>query len=107
VSNIREVYNFYKELHQEILIFRVEKQYETYFEDAEKISTFCQRPLQKKVDGDVFIPCVTLPVEGILDFVSVLSDMWLECRIISYRNDLGEYDLPDVSKLEREEKSDY
>ena len=53
------------------------------------------------------ITCVKLPADNILDYLDELSMCGIESKLISYRNDSGNFDFPDVFRLYCEENEDY
>lgn len=106
-SKIIEVYKHYKSLYGSmVMLFRVCNNYEAYFDDAEIISTV----LNKQVHTDSNengVTKVILPASGILDAVGDLHAQNWKCKLISYRDNTGNFTLPDVKQLIKEQEMDY
>ena len=95
-----EVHNFYKNLHPEALIlYHLPGQYMVMGEDVGRALKSYPN-LQTQEPGVGFLP----------DDVSVLSELGAdgtEVVVISYRNDAGRLDLPDIGRLQAEQEADY
>lgn len=46
------------------------------------------------------------PVSDV-SLISELADSGMELKMVTYRNDAGELDYPDVERLKQEEREDY
>ena len=95
-----EAYNYYKKQHTPFIIFfRVGDSYRAFFEDASKISALTGSPM---ADEAVAFPC-----GRILDVVALLAEKGLMSKIISVRNETGEFAIPDVKNIDMESEMDY
>lgn len=102
------VYKHYKSLYGSmLLLFRVQNNYEAYFDDAKSISAKLNIQLHtEKSVADISIPKVYIPASNVLDVISGLSNEGYEFKI-QQRNETGEFDLPDINQLIREQNMDY
>lgn len=107
-SKIREAYKYYKDLYSDaVILFRVGNDYMMYFSDA----MYAARVLNKTTAnlegvGDP-IPMLSIHTDQYLDVMEKLSSSKFTVRAVDYRNDNGEFDIPDVGKLKSESDMDY
>ena len=103
-----EAYHYYKsKCGTEILLFRVRDNYEAYFEDAENIGQILRVEMHTELVGNVAINKIALPALNILDVISDLSCNGVSYRLIQSRNAAGEFDIPDVEQIKREQNMDF
>lgn len=95
-----EVHKYYKSMHPEALIlYHMPGQYILLGEDVERAS---------KSISSITIDesgVATIPEDPLI--LSLLSEDGTEVQMISYRNDKGELDFPDVRRLKSEKEMDY
>lgn len=104
-GEVNRAYTYYKMRHPEsILLFRVKNQYEAYFDDAEKLRLLLGG---SQLKFSIRPQTVSLPSDHICEYVSVLGDSGMKIQLIECRNDDGEFDVPDVIRLNSEEEADY
>lgn len=103
------VYKHYKSLYGSmLLLFRVRNNYEAYFDDAKSISAKLNIQLHtEKSEVDIHTSKVYIPASNVLDVISGLSNEGYEFKLIQQRNETGEFDLPDINQLIREQNMDY
>lgn len=108
-SKTFETYQHYKAIYAPMLmLFRVRNNYEAYFDDASVIAGMLGEQVHTDYDEDgVAIEKVVLPSAGILDVVGKIYDCGKECKLISYRNNTGDFTIPDIHKLRTEQEIDY
>jgi DNA mismatch repair ATPase MutS len=105
-NQLKEAYGHYKGLYpQDVLLFRVGGCFEAHFEDAQQIKKSINHPTNVR-DGTVE-GSVSLPADGILDYVATLHEAGVSCKMISWRNSAGEYAIPDTRTFEEDAKMDY
>lgn len=96
-----EAYSYYKGLSPGALVlFRIGENYVALSDDAAKVS---------QVLGDKCVltdGMAMFPVSDVA-LVSQLADTGVELKMVTYRNDAGELDFPDIERLKQEEKEDY
>ena len=108
MNRVVEIYKHYKSLNGSmLLLFRVYNNYEAYFDDATSISTILNVKLHTEEVENNVIPKVILPAPDILDLVSDLGNCDKRCKLIQQRNTAGNFDLPDVELLKKEQELDY
>ena len=108
MNRVVEVYKHYKSLNGSmLLLFRVRNNYEAYFDDATSISTILNVQLHTEEVGNIVISKVVLPASDILDLVGDLGNYNIQCKLIQQRNQAGDFDLPDVELLKKEQELDY
>ena len=96
-----EAYNYYKSLSPGALVlFQIGTNYVALLDDAAKVA----QVLGNKCDSTENI--AEFPVSDV-SIISRLSDTGVELKMVTYRNDAGELDYPDVERLKQEEKEDY
>ena len=102
-KNIK-AYCYYKQQYPEtVVFFRVNNNYEVYQEDAEKIGKI----LGLDIENTTLNAKVIFPVEKGYDYVSELTSHNLIIKMISQRNQDGEFDVPDVDEIKTDEEIDY
>lgn len=108
MNRVVEVYQHYKSLNGPmLLLFRVQNNYEAYFDDATSISTILNVQLHTEEVGNIVISKVVLPASDILDLVGDLGNYNIQCKLIQQRNQTGDFGLPDVELLKKEQELDY
>lgn len=107
-ERVVEVYKHCKALNGPVLLlFRVRNNYEAYFDDATSISAILNIQLHTEEVGNIVISKVVLPASDILDLVGDIGNYNKQCKLIQQRNEAGDFDLPDVELLKREQELDY
>lgn len=108
-NRVIDVYKHYKSLYGSmLLLFRVQNNYEAYFDDAKSISTILNLALHTEPGlNELPITKVCLPDSTILDLVAELSEYGKECKLIQQRNTKGDFAIPDINILINEQKLDY
>lgn len=95
-----EVHDFYKAQHPEALIvYRMPETYMVLGNDVERASKSVSS-INILDDGVGILP-------NNISVISELGSNGIEVVIVSYKNDFGEFDLPDVKRLEAEKEMDY
>lgn len=108
MNRVVEVYKHYKSLNGSmLLLFRVRNNYEAYFDDATRISTILNVQLHTEEVGNIVISKVVLPASDILDLVGDLGNYNIQCKLIQQRKQTGDFGLPDVELLKKEQELDY
>ncbi len=98
-TNATEAYRYYKGLYSPFIIFfRIGNSYRAFHDDAELVSEALGVPIDNG--------CAELPAEGILDAIGKLSESGHQSKTVTYRNESGEYDIPDVELLKQEKEAD-
>lgn len=106
-GKIGAAYFYYKGKYgSKIIMFRIGNEYQMYLDDARRVSEILDVPLNLSA-GDNDIYSVVLPEESILDYMDELSIYGIESKLISYRDDDGNFVIPDVLRLNQEENDDY
>ncbi len=102
----REAYSYYKELMPDtVAMFKLEDCYVVLSDDAARVAN-CIPEL--RLDGtECQTASLKLPVDNILDYVGELGLFNVKVRLIECRNDDGNYDFPDVGRLEEDKDLDY
>lgn len=104
-GEVNRAYAYYKERTPDsILLFRVKDMYEAYFADADKIGLLFGGTQFK---FETRPQTVSLQSDQIFDCLAFLGDAGVSARLIECRNDDGEFDIPDVSRLKREKEMDF
>lgn len=103
-SKIVAAYNYYKALYGDaVIMFRVKDFYQMFLRDA----LWAAPLLQLNLASESQIATLIFPCERYMDYVAILSACGKEVHAIHYRNDAGEFDIPDVERLHQERASDY
>lgn len=96
-----EAYNYYKSLSPgAIVLFQIGTNYVALSDDAAKVAQALGNKYNSTEEMAVF------PVSDI-SLISELADSGMELKMVTYRNDAGELDYPDVERLKQEEMEDY
>lgn len=96
-----EAYSYYKGLSPgAILLFQIGSNHVALSDDAIKVAHVLGNKCLLTDDMAVF------PVSDV-SLISELADSGMELKMVTYRNDAGELDYPDVEQLKKEEKEDY
>lgn len=96
-----EAYNYYKSLSPGALVlFQIGTNYVALSDDAVKVAQVLGNKCDSTEDMAVF------PASDV-SLISELADSGKELKMVTYRNDAGELDYPDVERLKQEEKEDY
>lgn len=107
-GRINAAYFYYKGRYAgKVIMFRIGNEYQMYLDDARRVSEILGVPFGVVTGGNEMICTVTLPEEGILDCVDELYVYGIESKLVSYRDDNGNFTIPDVSRLYKEEIDDY
>ena len=94
-----EVYTFYKKLYPGfVLFFHVKDQYVSLFDDAGSVV--------KVLGGCCTHNFVAYP-DTDMEFLSILGEAGIKVKIVEFRNDKNELDLPDIEILQNEKAADY
>lgn len=94
-------YSYYKSKHDNYLfLFRHKDGYRAYYNDAKRISSLLNYSYDD-ISNSVFISSNI----NIYDIVGELYNYGIVCKLIMYRNENGEFDLPgdDVFSYEKED----
>jgi DNA mismatch repair ATPase MutS len=101
-----EAYCYYKQQYPgTVVFFRVENNYEIYQEDARKIGEILGLDVEKSMQGQESVVIARLPIETEYEHVSKLTSIAI--KMISHRNEKGEFDVPDVDELQIDKEIDY
>lgn len=100
---LKKTYRYYKSQRDGIPLFRVQGDYVAVFQDAEQISVTLSRKLTEH-DG---VPLFKIPSGEIFNTLALLHEKNIAAYLISCRNEQGDYDFPDIDKLEEERRADY
>lgn len=93
-----EVYEFYKKLHHEaVTLYQMPEGLMVLGDDVIRVA----KVTSVNITEDVGL----LPDD--LSILSKLGQKRIEVKLIQYRNDKGEYDLPDIKRLKAEQEMDY
>lgn len=96
-----EAYNYYKSLSPGALVlFQIGTNYVALSDDAVKVAQVLGNKCDLTEDMAVF------PTSDV-SIISELANSYMELKMVTYRNDAGELDYPDVERLKQEEKEDY
>lgn len=96
-----EAYNYYKSLSPGALVlFQIGTNYVALSDDAVKVAQVLGNKCDSTEDMAVFLA-------SDVSLISELADSGNELKMVTYRNDAGELDYPDVERLKQEEKEDY
>jgi DNA mismatch repair ATPase MutS len=107
-SKIIAAYCYYKGKYgSTVIMFRIGNEYQMFLNDARKVFYALNTSVQLVSSNTGGITCVKLPADNILDYLDELSMCGIESKLISYRNDSGNFDFPDVFRLYCEENEDY
>lgn len=96
-----EAYSYYKGLSPGALIlFKIGENYVALSDDAATVAKVLGNECDSTEDTAMF------PASNV-SLISKLANTGVELKMITYRNDAGELDYPDVERLKKEEKEDY
>lgn len=96
-----EAYSYYKGLSPgAIVLFQIGTNYVALSDDAAKVAQVLGNKCDSTEDMAAF------PVSNVA-LISKLADTGVELKMVTYRNDAGELDFPNVERLKQEEKEDY
>lgn len=96
-----EAYNYYKSLSPgAMVLFQIGTNYVALSDDAAKVAQALGNKCNSTEEMAVF------PVSD-ASLISELADSGMELKMVTYRNDAGELDYPDVERLKQEEMEDY
>ena len=94
-----EAYNYYKKLYAPLIIFfRVGELCKAFKDDARVVASTLNLP----VEND----CVSLEAGVILDVAGELAGLGFQAKIIEFRGESGNFEVPDVQKLQEEQELD-
>lgn len=100
-KNQIEAHNYYKSLSPGALVlFQIGTNYVALSDDAVKVAQVLGNKCDSTEDMAVF------PASDV-SLISELADSGKELKMVTYRNDAGELDYPDVERLKQEENEDY
>ncbi len=104
IERIIAAYYYYKGQHgNDVVMFRYNEHYHACFNDAKIVSDATGIELW----DDPYITDVQIPVESIFDYVDELSSYGIRVVLIEYRNNYGDFDIPDVALINEEKFEDY
>lgn len=99
------VVKHYKAQHPEsVLLFRVKNSYVAYGEDVSIIS---QQLCDSKLNFIKHTSAISFPSKDVYEYMSAIGNSGREIRLIEYRDDNGEFTLPDITRLHDEQDADY
>lgn len=102
----REAYYYYKQQSPDtVIMFRMEDGYLLLSDDAECVVNYF--PGLKLEHSKYGMTSLKLPIADILERVSALASHNIGARLVEYRNDEGQLDIPDVQCLEKNKAADY
>lgn len=87
-----------------LIFYRIKENFVAFLEDARQASSILNLPLSFSDDGDAML---SIPHSEFLDKVDLLSSCGIGVHGVSYRNDSGEFSIPDVDQLMEEKDLDY
>lgn len=87
-----------------LIFYRLDEHYVAFEADAERAAKVLQRNIITNPEG---VDCLQLLRSEFLDAVELLAMCGISVKGISYRDDSGEYAVPDVKILSEEEEIDY
>lgn len=94
-----EVYTYFKKLYPgAVILFHVNNEYISLYGDAKLIAQSLSLTVNES--GTLSI------MDDDLQSISTISDDY-EIKMISYRNDEGKYDFPDIYRLQKEKDEDF
>ena len=94
-----EAYNYYKKLYAPLIIFfRVGELCKAFKDDASVVASALNLP----VEND----SVSLEAGVILDVVGELAGLGFQAKVIEFRGESGDFEVPDVQKLQEEQELD-
>lgn len=97
-----EAYNYYKQQYPgTVIFFRVGNNYEAYQEDAKIVS-----PIIGEEPGSNMNK-ISFPTDKVYDFIALLANHNITTKLISYRNENGDFDVPDIEKIKYDQEIDY
>ena len=104
LEKIIAAYYYYKgQCGDGVVMFRYNDHYNACFDDARRVSN----ALGIEVAEGCGLVVVQLPADSILDYVDELSMYGIRVMLVDYRNDRGDYDIPDVAIINKEKTEDY
>lgn len=107
-SKIIAAYCYYKGKYgSTVIMFRIGNEYQMFLDDARRVFYALNTGVTLISAENGTIATVKLPAENILDYMDELSMYGIESRLISYRDDDGNFAIPDIFRLYREENDDY
>lgn len=87
-----------------IIFYRLGDSYVAFLEDAQRAASILRKPIEMTADG---VPSLSIVQSEYLDSTELLAMCNVPVHGIIYRNDDGEFDIPDVNLLKEEEEMDY
>lgn len=105
INLLKSVDSYYHQKYPDhIILYRIRDCYTAFMKDAQQLAILCKTPLKFTEEE---IPTFTIPSQDYLDLSCFVSHFGLKVKAIMYRNDAGEYDIPDIERLKMEEDMDY
>lgn len=87
-----------------LIFYRLDEHYVAFQDDAERAAKILQRNISAACEG---VECLQLACSEFLDAVELLAMCGLHVQGIAYRDDNGNFAVPDVKILSEEEEMDY
>lgn len=108
IKNI-EAYHYYKQKYPEtVIFFRVNHNYEVYQEDAIQVGSILgEQTAKTNISEDIPGIKVRFHVDKGYDYIEKLSSKNIPTKIVSHRNENGNFDVPDIQQLEESMEIDY
>jgi DNA mismatch repair ATPase MutS len=98
-------YCYYKEQYpQPVIFFRVGNDYEAYLEDAVTVSKMVSGiKLEQTKLGNI----IKFSISQEFDYISSLASYGITIKTINQRNQIGNFDVPDVDLIINDKEIDY
>lgn len=101
-----EAYCYYKQqMPDTVCLFRLENAYVAIGDDAVQVANHISGVSLEEFENHMM--SLKLPVDDILGIVGQLASNGVKAKTIQSRNNLGEFDFPDVKTMEEEKNFDY
>jgi DNA mismatch repair ATPase MutS len=99
-----QAYCYYKEQYpQSVVFFRIGDNYEAYREDAVTVNKIVGVEFEQMTPEKE----VKFLIDKEFDYISLLASHNIEVKIISQRNQTGDFDIPDVDLIINDKEIDY
>lgn len=104
-SHIISAGTYYHQKYPGSLIFyRLGNSYVAFQEDAERAAKILQMVVEPTREG---IPSLSIVHSQFLDTMELITMCGITFRSVIYRDDDGNYAIPDINRLQKEEEMDY
>lgn len=100
---LKKIYRYYKSQRDGTPLFRVNNDYVTAFQDAERLGEILN---SSPITYDE-TPILKIPSKDIFDTLALLHKNNVTAYLVSCRNDKGCHDIPNIDELKKEQLSDY